>query len=154
MYSLCAYGSKSTHLNSCEWGRGITGVNLVSGQTATVNFQLADGTLLTFQVQDPRNQIRDLESLPVVNGRMPLTGANFAIGVWAGTRYVRARLVSTTGATRQYELAIPKTVSVRLHLDTLLNVLDANSAAVPLGKTSLTIPAGGLAAITTNLTVP
>ena len=153
-YNLCAYGTKSTHLGSCEWGRGITGASLVSGQTATVHFQIADGTLLTFQVQDPRNQIRDLESLPAVNGRMPLTGANFAIGVWAGTRYARARLVSTSGATRQYQLAIPKTLSVRLHLDTLLNVVDANTVAVPLGKQSLTISAGGLAAISTNLTVP
>jgi hypothetical protein len=63
-------------------------------------------------------------------------------------------LVSASAGTRQYQVAIPKTASVRLFLDTLLTVVDANSVAVPIGQPSLTISAGGQAAVTTNLTVP
>jgi len=152
-YGLCVYGPKPTHPGSCEWGPGATSVSVSPGQTAQVSLQIAEGTLLIFQVQDPGGKIRDLESQPTVNGRMPLTGSNFAIGVWAGTRYLRASLVSTSGTTHQYQVAIAKTASVRLFLNTALNVIDANSSAMAVGQPSLTISAGGQATVTTNLTV-
>jgi len=153
-YHLCAYGVKATDLGSCEWGQGTTRVDLASGQTVQLKFVVAEGTMLTFQVEDPNHRIRSLEDLPVIAGRLPLTGANFAIGVWAGTRYARAALVSTNGTTRSYQIAVPKTATVRLHLDTSLNVLDATNASLLLRGPSATLAAAGQAEVIINLTVP
>jgi hypothetical protein len=89
-YQLCAYGTRDSHLGSCEWGQGTTGVNLASDQTVNLKFVVAEGTLLTFQVEDPKHQIRDLESLQAETGRPAPPGANFAIGIWAGTRYAHS----------------------------------------------------------------
>jgi hypothetical protein len=154
-YSLCVYGMKSTDLGPCEWGRGTTVVDLAAGQTAQLSFQIASGAMLTFQVSDPNRRVRDLADIPVSSGRVALSGANFAIGVWAGMRYARATLVSTSAAgTRQYQLAIPRTASVRLYLDTSLSVTDATGAAITTAQPSLTLAPAGQAEITTDLTIP
>src|SRR5207249_1903846 len=113
-YHLFAYGVKDTHLGSCEWGQGTMRVDLTQGQTEQVKFQIAEGTIFTFHVEDPKHQIRDLTDLQTASARQPLSGGNFAIGLWAGARYTRARLASTNGATRKYQIAIPKTAHVRL----------------------------------------
>ena len=102
----------------------------------------------------PRHQILDLADLQTANGRLPVSGANFAIGAWAGSRYARAKLVSTSGATRRYQLAIPKTAAVRLFLDTSLNVVDATGMAISAGRPSSTLAAGGQAEVVINLTIP
>jgi hypothetical protein len=154
VYYLCAYGTKDDHLGTCEWGQGTTSVPLADGQTAQVRFVVAEGTLLTFQVEDPRHQIIDLESVPTVNGRMALTGANFSIGIWAGSRYARAKLLSVNGATRRYQLAIPKTAAIRLHLDTSLQVADSNGAPLALRQPSATVAAGGQTEVIINLAIP
>jgi hypothetical protein len=86
IYHVCAYGTKDSHLGSCEWGQGTVRADLADGQTAQIKFVVAEGTVVTFQVEDPKHQIRDLESLQTPGGRMPLFGANFAIGIWAGSR--------------------------------------------------------------------
>jgi hypothetical protein len=79
---------------------------------------------------------------------------NFGIGIWAGSRYVRAGLVSKSGNTRQYQLAIPKTASVRLYLDTSLAVLDANGTAIPLLQAGNTVAPASQGALTVNITIP
>ena len=109
--------------------------------------------MLTFSIQDPKRQIRDLEDLRAEDGRIPLSGANFAIGVWAGTRYARARLVSSTDKSRLYQLAIPKTASVKLFLETALNVVDAMGQAIATRKTANTLSAGGQPEVVVNLTI-
>ncbi len=114
---------------------------------------VAEGTLLVFQVSDPKNLIRDLADLPIVNGRLPLTGGNFRIGVFAGTRYAQAHLVSTSPGVRKYSLAVPKTATVKLFLDTTLGVLDSTGAAVPVGQPSVSVAAGGQSQVTVNLQV-
>jgi hypothetical protein len=58
-YGLCAYGSKESHLGTCDWGQGTVQVNVTSGQAIQLRFQVVEGTILTFQVQDPKQQIRD-----------------------------------------------------------------------------------------------
>jgi len=151
-YHLCAYGPRNTDLGSCEWGTGSTNVDLASIQPA-LRFHISTGTLLTFQVNDPHHRIKDLADLRTPDGRMPLTGGNFAIGIWAGTRYAVAQLVSTNGAGRQYQLAIPRNASVRLFLDTPFTVVDGNGSSISVGRPSTTIAAAGQAAITISLTV-
>jgi len=153
-YMLCAYGVKDNHLGSCEWGQGTTRSDIAAGQTAQLRFVVAEGTLLTFQVEDPKHQIIDLESLSMVNGRIPLSGGNFPVGVWAGAKYARAKLLSVNGAVRRYQLAIPKAATVRLHLDTSLRVADANGAALTIRQPSTAIAAGGQSEVVINLAIP
>jgi hypothetical protein len=152
-YNLCAYGVKNTDLGSCEWGQGTTRVNIASGQTAQVTLTVTQGTLLTFEIQDPRQQIRSLEDLQPAGGGLALTGANFAIGIWAGARYLRAALVSTSGTMRRYQLAIPQS-AVRLYLDTSLNAVDASSVPILARQQGATIAAGSQAEVVVNITVP
>ena len=152
-YDVCVYGVKDTHLGSCEW-QGLTRVNVASGEVVRLNFRIPEGTMLTFQVQDLRGQIRDLADLYTKGGRIPVFGSNFAIGVWAGSRYASAKLVSKAASLRVYQLPIPKTATVRLFLDTQLTVLDAASALAPSRLPGAAISAQGLAEITTSLTVP
>jgi hypothetical protein len=128
-------------------------VDVAAGQTAEVKFQIAEGAMVTFVVQDPKRQIRDLSEVRTGDGRMPLSGGNFAIGVWHGTRYVRAKLVSTNAAARSYQLAVPK-AAVRLHIDSPFRVLDAGGAAITAGRPSSTISAVGQSVMTVNLAVP
>lgn len=152
-YLLCAYGIKDNHLGSCEW-RGTARAEVSAGQTTRLKFVVDEGTLLTFQVQDPRHQVIDLESLPMVSGRIPLTGANFSIGIWVGAKYARAKLLSVSGATRTYQIAIPKTATVRLYLDTSLKVADANGAAIALRQQSSPIAADSQSEVVVHLVVP
>jgi Carboxypeptidase regulatory-like domain len=153
-YNLCAYGTRDIDLGSCEWIQGTTHLTLASGQTAQLSFHVGQGTLLTFHVQDPRQQIKSLEDLPTVAGHLPLTGANFGVGIWAGSRYVRAAMISANGATRQYQLTIPKTAVVRLHLDTRLAVVDDSGMSLQTRQPGTTVAAAGSSAVTVNLTVP
>lgn len=153
-YNLCAYGPGPADLGSCEWGQGTTQISVTSGQTAQLTFQVAQGTLLTFQVQDPRQQIKSLEDLHSGNGGPALNGANFGIGVWVGSHYTRAAQVSAAGTTRQYQVAVPKTADALLYLDTSLAVLDATETPVPTSQQSKTIAPGGQAGVTIILTVP
>ena len=153
-YSLCAYGPKADHLGTCEWGDGARTITLADGQPAQLRFVVAEGTLLTFQVEDPKHRVVDLESLPRTDGRIPLSGGNFAVGVWAGTRYLRAGRLSTAGVTRRYQVAIPKAATVRLFLDTTLNVADNTGAALSTRRLSTPIAAGGQSEVVINLAIP
>jgi hypothetical protein len=152
-YQLCAYGPNENHLGSCEWGSGTAWLEVTDGQAATAKLQIAEGTLLTFRVADPKGQIRDLESLQTATARLPVSGANFAIGIWAGSRYARARLVSTNGATRNYQLAIPKNAAVRLFLDTSLQVQSGAGVTAALRQQSDVLTAAGQGEMIVDLVV-
>ncbi len=153
-YYLCAYGVKDAHLGSCEWGAGTTRIELASGQTVQLKFQVAEGTLLSFEVQDPRQQIRDTVDLHPAKAAPVGSRGNFTIGVWAGTRYARAKLISNIGAVRRYQLAIPKTASVRLFLDTPLVVQDAAGTTLAVRRQSTTLSAAGKSEVSTSLRIP
>jgi hypothetical protein len=152
IYHLCAYGTRDNHLDSCQWGTGTTGVELTAGDTVQLRFVVSEGTLVTFQVEDPKHQIRDFESLPLINGRIPWARANFAVGIWAGTRYVRAGLVSTNGNMRRYQTAVPKTATVQVVVDTSLRVADANGFVIH--GTGPAVMAGGNREVIVNLAIP
>src|SRR5207245_1215241 len=108
-YYLCAAGVADVHLGSCEWTHGPKQVEVASGQTVReVSLQIAEGCKLTFWVDDLKGLIRDPADSPGPAGRMQFTGANFRIGIMAGTRYARARLVSAGAGTRTYQMLIPK----------------------------------------------
>ena len=76
-----------------------------------------------------------------------------SIGIFAGTRYVPAALVSTNGNLRLYQIAIPKERAVRLLLDTSLRVASATGAELAAGQPSTSIAAGGATAIALSLTI-
>jgi hypothetical protein len=115
---------------------------------------ISEGTVLTFVVQDLKNQTRDLADLYTGAAKLPLSGSNFAIGVWAGSRYVMAKLVSTNGGVRKYQLAIPKTAVVHLFLDTRLTVLGATGGPIATHVPGDALAANGAAEIVTSLIVP
>lgn len=153
-YSACAFGSKSTHLASCEWGQGAIRVDLSAAQDVKeLKFQLEDGILVRFQVADPKQQIRDLADLQKPVAALPLSGSNFRIGVFAGTRYLPAKLVTSSATSRQYQVAISKAATVHLFLDTSLRLADSVGAAVPARQPSTPIAASGATAVTIPLSV-
>jgi hypothetical protein len=152
--SLCIR-SQPSYLGSCEWAQGTMSADLSSGQAVqNLVLHISEGSLVTFEVQDPNSRIRDLADLPAPSGGMAISGANFGIGVFAGLRYTRAALLSTSAGLRQYQLAIPKTASVRLYLDTSLSVLDETGAAAITRAPGAAVAPGGQSEMTINLTVP
>ena len=106
------------------------------------------------KVADPRSQIKDLESLAPPGGGAALSGANFGIGVWVGTRYARAGLISVASGVRTYQLAVPTTAVARVYLDTSLKVLDSTAATLSVHQAGVTLAAAGQSQVTVNLTVP
>jgi hypothetical protein len=154
-YYLCAFGTKPTHLRTCQWSKPELKVDIGPGQTVQgIKFQIADGTLLIFNIHDPREITRDLADLPVVDGHIPLTGSNFGIGVFSGIEFARASMISNSSGVRQYRLAVPKDASLRLFLDTELPMIDARGNALAVGRPDLPIPVRGEPTITIELQVP
>jgi hypothetical protein len=132
-YLLCASGAIPTQLRSCEWAQLPTRVQVIRGATVGgVVMRLQDGIRLVFQISDPYNRIIDLADFPVVNGRLPLTGGNFRIGVMVGTRYVRGRLVARSNGMRQYSVAVPNGSVARVMVETSLQVQGVPSQPIPL----------------------
>jgi hypothetical protein len=155
VYHLCAFGTRSTQLGSCEWTQGTTRADLTTRQSLSdLKLLVAEGTLVTFQVEDPRHQIRDLTDFQQPRAMLPLTGSNFAVGIFVGRRYVRAKLVSTSPNSRTYEVAIPRTATVRLFIDTPLRVADVTGAAVSTAQRSTAIAANGQDSVTVHLAIP
>jgi len=140
-YYLCAYGALATQLSTCEWGRFQAPFEITGGSAVrNVTLQFSEGTLLTFQVSDPSGVIVDRASGPVVNGRIPLSGGNFRIGVMLGTYYAQAKFASQQGAVRTYTVAVPKQVTVALFADTQLDVSTPIGAPVATETASILIP--------------
>jgi hypothetical protein len=155
VYHLCAIATRSTQLGSCEWTQGTTQADLTVAQSVSgLRLEIDEGTIVTFQVEDPKHQIRDLADFQQPRVMLPLTGGNFAVGIFAGRRYLRATLVSTNANSRTYQLAIPKTATVRLFLDTSLRVADVKGASVSTAQRSTAIAANGQDTVTVHLSIP
>jgi hypothetical protein len=153
-YYLCAYGALPTQLSTCEWGRFQAPLQITGGSAIrNVTLQLSEGSLLNFQVSDPNGVIVDRASGPVMDGRLPLSGGNFRIGVMMGGYYGRAEFVSQGGANRTYEVAVPKGVTVALFADTELRVSTQIGAPVPAEELSIVIPTADAAGQTIHLQV-
>ncbi len=154
-YYLCASGIRPNHLRSCEWGQPSLALQLAAGQTLSgVTLRIVEGTLLIFRVRDVRAVIQDTAAGPPVNGRLPLFGGNFRIGITAGTRYAQGNFVSQIGAVRSYTVAVPKFATVRLFLDTPLTVLGPLGQVLEARAPSLPITTTGQAELAIDLEVP
>jgi hypothetical protein len=152
-YSLCATGVSPTHLRSCDWGGGSAHVSVSSG-TASVRLQVPNGVLLTFQVTDAHGQVQDFPTATAANGPATSAAWNFRIFVHDGGAFMAAAApVSAAGNVRQYAVAVPKTSSLRLLLDTSLKVMDQSSSAIPARALSGSIAINGQP-MTVKLTVP
>jgi hypothetical protein len=154
-YSLYAAGVSPTHLRTCDWGQRSTHIDLTTATSATgVKFQVPSGVLVTFLVTDARNQIQDFPTAVAPTGNGPPPG-NFRIFVRDGATFFMAGAnpVLTTGAVRQYAVAVPKTADLRLLLDTRLAVTDQSHATLPVRALSSAISIKGLP-VTVPLNVP
>ena len=149
VYWLCAEGTQTTHIRSCDWGFGNTKVDLTTTASFTnAKLQVHDGVALTFQVNDARNQIKDFTAGP---GSLAARG-NFRIFVVNGAWLRPAQPVSVSGTTHQYAVLVPKSGALRILLDTKLTVLNQAQAAIATGKLGDTISVSGQP-VTYNLTV-
>jgi hypothetical protein len=149
VYWLCAEGTQPTQLRSCDWGLGGTKLDLTAtASAANVQLQVPDGVVLTFLVNDARGQIKDFSA----NIGSPSAPGNFRIFVITGTWIQPAQPVSMNAGVHKYALTVPKTSSLRLLLDTKLNVVNQAQSAVLGGNADDTIAISGQA-VTYNLTV-
>jgi hypothetical protein len=136
VYWLCAEGLASTQIRSCDWGYGGTKVDLTSETTASgIELKLHAGVVLTFHVNDARNQVRDFPSDLGSPG-------NFRIFVVDGALMKPARPVSAGGGLRQYAVTVPASRTLRLLLDTKLTVQNQGQGTVRAGKLDDTIAVG------------
>jgi hypothetical protein len=136
VYWLCAQGVVATQIPSCDWGFGSTKIDLTTETSATnTKLQLHSGVTVTFQVNDPRGQIKDFPT----NVAVPAAPGNFRIFVVDGTWLKPAMPVSSSGGVHQYSVTVPTSRAVRLLLDTKLNVMNQAATAVTAGKLNDTI---------------
>ncbi|MFB3777839.1 MAG: carboxypeptidase regulatory-like domain-containing protein [Bryobacteraceae bacterium] len=143
-YYLCASGTKSNHLRSCEWDQPSMRVELSEAQRlGGVRLLVAEGTMLVFRVRDARGVIQDTAAGPVVDGRLPLAGGNFRIGVMSGLRYAEARFAAQDGDVREYAVAVPKDASLRVVADTPLSIRDAAGRSVQTREPSFAVKVSG-----------
>jgi hypothetical protein len=149
VYWLCAEGTQTTHIRSCDWGFGNTKIDLTTAPSVTnAKLQVHDGVTLTFQVNDARNQIKDFTA-----GTVGLAApGNFRIFVVIGAWLRTATPVSVSGTTRQYAVLVPKSAALRILLDTRLTVLNQAQVAMAVGNSGATIAMSGQP-VTYNLTV-
>ncbi len=128
-YFLCAAGIKPTHLRSCDWGNLGTSADLTTASAVIgVKLHVRDGVLLTYQVTDPFNRIQD----PTFAPGKAIPPGNFRIFAVQGTHYMVAGPLSASisGNVHQYALAVPKTATIRTHLDTSLKLLNQLGASI------------------------
>jgi hypothetical protein len=147
VYWLCAEGTQTTHIRSCDWGFGNTKIDLTTTASVTnLKLQVHTGVILTFQVNDPRNQIKDFTA-----SAGPAPG-NFRIFVVNGVWVRPALPVSVSGTTHQYALLVPQSGAFRMLLDTKLTVVDQAQTAIVPGKLTDTVSISQQP-VTYNLTV-
>jgi hypothetical protein len=152
VYWLCAEVlQQGQQIRSCDWGFGSTKVDLTTATSAdNVKLQVHGGVTLTFLVNDARSQIKDFAA--GVMG-MPSVVGNFRILVVNGTWLRPAQLVSVSGSMHKYAVTVPATRSLRILLDTKLNVLNQKNTAMAPGKLDDTITVSGQP-MNYTLTVP
>lgn len=154
-YTLCASGATQSQLSQCQWVNGGTHVTLAQGQAATgAVCQVAEGTVFVFTVTDTNGKIRDLADQAGSGPRIPLTGANFGLGGFVGSRYVGATLVSNSGGIRTYTITVPKGASLAPYVGTALTVTDASGVAITTGSARAPVPANGASQVALSFVVP
>jgi len=154
-YTLCASGAMQSQLSQCQWVNSGTHVTLAQGQVVTgVVCEVAEGTVFVFTVTDANGKIRDLADQAGAGRGIPLTGANFGIGGFVGSRYVGATLVSNSGGIRTYTLAVPKGASLAPYVGTALTVTDASGNAITTGSARASVPANGASQVAFSFVVP
>jgi hypothetical protein len=155
-YYFCAAGVKPTHIGTCgPGGTGAAAIQLSAGQSIQgLTLQIVDGALVTISVRDASGKVHELTDTPVVDGHIPLSGANFAVGLFVGSWYARVPLLSAQNGVRRYQLAVPRDGSVSLYLDTDLAATDQNGTAVPTRQAGVAVPANGQAALAFSVVIP
>ena len=153
-YHLCASGTKPNHLRSCEWDQPSLKVDLSEGQRlGGVKLLVAEGAMLVFRVRDARGVIQDTAAGPVVEGRLPLAGGNFRIGVVSGLRYAQARFAVKDGDVREYAVAVPKDASLRVVADTSLSTRDVAGQSIQTREPSFAVEVRGETRLVVELEV-
>ena len=152
-YYLCAHPSLVGQVSACEWLGPDSTVSIGAGQNVNgVSFNLLQGTIVTFNISDPNGKIVDLADVPTNAGMLPLSGANFDLGVFSGRAYHKAARVSASATARTYQVTVPIDNSIRMFLNTKLAVTDANGKAITYGA-SAPLAGSGQTAVSVSLAV-
>ena len=153
-YYLCASGTKPNHLRSCEWNQPSMKLELSEGQRLDgLRLLVPEGTMLVFRVRDAGRVIQDTAAGPVVDGRLPLSGGNFRIGVVSGLRYAQARFAAQDGDVREYAVAVPKDASLRVVADTPLSIRDVARQSIQTREPSFAVEVRGETRLVVELEV-
>ena len=101
LYQICAQGSGTAWIGSCEWGsRGATTTISADQPLTNVNIVLSKGALINVRVDDPA------QLLPAHEGKTP--GAHLLLGVGTDSHFFQvATLASQDGAGRNYRMLVP-----------------------------------------------
>lgn len=119
-YSICVQvAGGSPHLNPCQWAAE-TQVDVTSGQTANQNITVTKGSQLQIRVNDPNRILTATDDLLV--GIYPLSGP-----------FQPMRLAASDPTGRTYDVAVPKSTSVRVAV-TSLHLLIADDKGHALGS--------------------
>jgi len=154
----CAFGVLLLILTepiaACEWGPWTVPVALAAGETiSNITLKVSDGTLLVFRISDPQRLIQDTAASVLPDGRLAFSDGNFRIGVVVSGRYARAMFVSGQSGVRQYRVAVPKSASMNLFLNTTLNVSQPGYPSIGSDQPSLRILVTGQSEVDVDLQV-
>jgi len=140
-YYLCAYGVQPSHIPSCEWIRPAFIVHLeANAQIANLALTVQSGALINILVQDLNSRIG--------------AGAKFYPGIISGWNYFSAaRLIRHTPTSYEYWVAIPKTETVRLFLDSSLRVTTESGTPIVNRQPDLVISPQGQATVSVSLII-
>jgi hypothetical protein len=153
IYYLCTYGASGIHLASCEW-TGAREVQVAAHQAVEdIALRLVEGAKLKVIVEDPNGRIRDPTEGWSPGTKIQLIGANFRVGVIAGTHYAPARLISAGMGSRIYEVLIPKNLRLRLFVSTSLPITDVDGISIVAGQPGAVVSDNGQTAVPYHMKV-
>lgn len=127
LHQLCAIAAVAGQVSSCEWGARPLTTTLTAGATLQgLKLTMGSGDIVQIQVRDANSKISG--------------GVQLLLGSIADNGSYRfAKLVSTVGQVLNYEMTIPTGRKSWLVVDTALQILDAQGAAVPAGKQTIAL---------------
>ena len=136
-YVLCASGAAAQHLRSCLWGLPQVIAEVGSGQTAGgLVLQVRTGVIVNFLVQDSFGKLQ--------------SGKRLRLGVYTDQGfYYKAQSKSISGTEYTYSLAVPRDASMRLFLDSEVEVANAGGQVLQNRAPSerIVLPSSGEAVV-------
>ena len=147
---VCALPSTTNEVGDCS-DSGVTVVKLVAGESLTGLLRVVRaGSIITIRVSDPNHRI----ALPDAQGRVPIA-RRFFVGVRSASGFYHPAVLTFSEDTEYfYTVTVPRQSSVRVSLDTALQMDDEFGRAVRTnGPNGISIEPAGRERIELRLAV-